>query len=134
MMTTDNTHALDNARAWLARIVETYMEWSEAFDASNYDRSDELERDLCDSALSIEVRSEWHTPGMSPDELEAGEYRIGLTWGGPALRIVGTLSSNQPASACLQWQDWGTPWTDYPTTTAEADALLWMAERFYWGD
>src|SRR5690606_36741655 len=79
------------------------------------------------------VRSGWTQPGA---EMEAEEYRILLCTGGPAVQIVGDLNRyNEPESARLQYQDWFTPWTDYPTTQKEDEAMMEYARLLIpaWG-
>lgn len=93
------------------------------------DEDDALEAVQGD-ALSVEVRSDWHTPG---DSSEDTEYCILLSTGGPATRIIGDLDQwKQPVSATLQVQDWGTPWTDYHG--ADEDTLLAYAQCFHFGE
>lgn len=48
-----------------------------------------------------------------------------LSTGGPALRIIGGLDEyGQPNEPRLQWQDWGTPWTDHHISEeSEREAL-----------
>ena len=85
---------------------------------------------ILEDALSIDVRSDWHTPGDSGAD---AEYCILLSTGGPAVRIIGDLDQwKQPVSATLQVQDWGTPWTDY--READEDVLLQYAGCFYFGE
>lgn len=91
---------------------------------------DEARDAILEDALSVEVRSDWHTPG---DSSEATEYCILLSTGGPAVRIVGDLDQlKQPVSAALQIQDWGTPWTDY--READEGTLLQYAGCFCFGE
>ena len=85
---------------------------------------------ILEDALSVEVRSDWHTPGDSSQDTE---YCILLSTGGPASRIIGDLDQwKQPVSATLQIQDWGAPWTDY--REASQDTLLQYASCFYFGE
>ena len=91
-------------------------------------------RDLVtEDPLSIQVRSDWHDLGDTP---EAAEFNILLCTGGPAVRILGSLSNECVDGPCrLQHQDWGTPWTDVVRLTKEQqNALYWYCEQFYWGD
>ena len=58
-------------------------------------------------------------------------YEIMLCWGGPAVRIVGNLDKHtQPETAALQYQDWFTPWTNYPLNNVETDTLIAYASEF----
>jgi len=79
--------------------------------------------------LCIEVRTDWHTPG---EETKSTEYMILLCTGGPAVRIVGDLDGyQQPETANLEYQDWFTPWEQYPLTGEEEKTLLTYAQHFY---
>ena len=84
--------------------------------------------------LSIQCRSDWHTPGEEPTDA-GGEYEILLCTGGPACRIVGELDDScEPRTARIEHQDWFTPWTEYVVTDeADRDALLTYARCFYFG-
>lgn len=86
---------------------------------------------ISEDALSVEVRSGWVTLGTPFPE--AAEFKILLATGGPASRIVGTLDRGEPESARLEWQDWGTPWTEVPVTSEEQEAILTYAREFYFG-
>jgi hypothetical protein len=56
-----------------------------------------------------------------------------LSTGGPALRIRGELDEHkQPDRAWLEYQDWGTPWTQY--FDVEQDTLLQFCQVFYFGE
>lgn len=94
-------------------------------------RDDALERVLEDP-LSLEVRSNWHTPG---DEggAKPGEFCLLLAMGGPAVRIIGGLDEHcEPYRARLEVQDWFTPWAEY--YQADSDVLLAYARCFYYGE
>lgn len=91
---------------------------------------DEAREAILDDALDVQVRGEWHVPGAL-DACAPYEYKILLCWGGPAVQIIGTLDAhNQPDSAELQYQDWFTPWLDYPLTKVEEQTLLIYAQQF----
>ena len=82
--------------------------------------------------LSVEVRSGWYLPGgdSTPEE-----FNILLSTGGPALRLVGGLDEHgTPTRAYLQYQDWGTPWTDYYAGEGSDAVLLAYAQQFYFGE
>ena len=85
-----------------------------------------------EDALSVEVRSDWHTPGET--DLEADEYAILITTGGPAARITGNLSGGQPTSAVFEYQDWFKPWTQVYTNSADDEVMLRYAQVFYFGE
>jgi hypothetical protein len=134
--TATRNHAKDNATAWFAEIKElvTALGAEEACTNAYY----EIEQRIQEGPLSVLVRDGWRSPGQASDD-GAEEYEILLSTGGPALRIYGRLNQfDEPESAALQYQDWGTPWTDwYPedeTTVDEtARVLRTYAECFYFG-
>lgn len=66
-------------------------------------------------------------------EAEDEEFMILLSTGGPALRIRGELSSGEPDRAWLEYQDWGTPWTEHVATGSDHAALLTFCRVFYFG-
>lgn len=62
-----------------------------------YHDEDQAREAIAQDALSVEIRSDWHTPGS---EGEAGQYMILLCTGGPACRIVGDLNEyKEPETA-----------------------------------
>lgn len=62
-------------------------------------------------------------------------YEILLSTGGPAVRITGQLSEHgEPETAALQWQDWGTLWTELDVSTDDLAALLDFASYFYFAE
>lgn len=119
MTSTKTNHAIDNATAWHAEIVV----WLEKQHES-YEEAEEIKPE----PLSVQVRSDWCDPGS---DMKAGEYMILLSTGGPALRIIGDLDQSEPYDAKLQWQDWGTPWTDVHCDTKP---VLAYAQSFYFGE
>lgn len=73
--------------------------------------TDDAEQMIHEDPLSVEVRSDWTTPG---GEMTAGEFQILLSTGGPATRIMGELDDHgEPYRAWLEVQDWFKPWTEY---------------------
>ena len=95
------------------------------------DGQDPAER-IHEDPLSVEVRSDWHSPGDGNDK--PTEYNILLCTGGPAVRIIGELDEHgQPETATIEYQDWFTPWERYGDTSDEEDeALLTYAQQFYY--
>jgi len=156
----DMTHAEENGRGWLSTIREQVaaleLDWerlTELQDMEAEDMSDEEKEELVDlteaagefkdadearerieeGPLSVQVRSDWHSPGAEPEPPD--EYEILLSTGGPALRIVGDLDEHgQPTRARLEMQDWFTPWVEMVLTSAEYDDLLTWASVFYFGE
>lgn len=99
--------------------------------AGDCESSEDAEERIQDDALSVEVRSDWRSVGDADDG--PTEFRILLCTGGPAVRIRGELNEyREPVRAWLEYQDWGTPWTQY--FGADADTLLAYARRFYFGE
>jgi len=162
MTTTQTNHAIANAlghlesiRAWkrdydLAQNGRPLLEETVRRILEEHDReglrfsADELIEKLDEEAdempLSVQVREGWHSLGESG---ELADFEILLTTGGPALRIIGELDKYaQPANAKMQWQDWGTPWTDLHGAdlpdglepSEYDDVLLAFASHFYFGE
>lgn len=126
----EQDHAREQAQAQLESILEMVKALHDADD----DDESALER-IQEDPLEVATRSGWHAPGIN-DTSEV-EYKILLCTGGPAVRIVGELDEhNQPVSARLEYQDWGTPWTEYaPAGDSEnLPKLLEYANVFYWGE
>lgn len=140
----DSNHAIENGRGWLATIGEALealdkLESGEAesvsFDGGEYDDAESVRDRIQEMPLSVEVRSDWHTPGSHGPASAPAEYCILLTTGGPALRVIGSLSEYcEPDSARLEWQDWGTPWTHLHLSDDDAAAILRFAGFFYYGE
>jgi len=101
--------------------------------AGECESQDEARERIHEDALSVEVRSDWYTPGRSAEDNAPSEFRILLCTGGPAVQIRGELSSHgEPDRAWLEVQDWGKPWTQY--FKADPDVLLDYARCFYFGE
>lgn len=93
---------------------------------------EDAEQRIHEDPLSVEVRSDWYTPGEANPDM-ANEFLILLGTGGPATRIIGELNEyGEPTRARLQAQDWGTPWTDY--RGGDSDTLLAYCRCFYFGE
>ena len=116
--------------SWPARrFLIKEMDWAEDPDREGVE--DALRDLVREDPLSVQIREDWH----ALDEVAgAAEYRILISTGGPALRMIGRLEGFEPASARLQHQDWGTPWTDYISPGSGDWALVWYASQFYWGE
>ncbi len=118
-----------NAEAQARSQLESIMEMVEALTT---DDEDEAREAIQDDPLSVLVRSGWHIPG---EEAEPEEFEILLCTGGPAVRIIGALNDGQPTRPRLQYQDWGTPWTEYIIPAGdERDALETYCQQFYFGE
>jgi hypothetical protein len=126
----ERNHAADNAAAWYAEIKDMMA-------ALENTESDSLMDEIWSGPLSILVRDGWRTPYGVGDR--AAEYEMLLSTGGPALRVYGQLGEHgEPESAALQYQDWGTPWTDWYPSHSEAfevaRVLLTYARCFSFGE
>jgi len=107
---------------------EELQELAEA--AGDCQDEDEALQRIQEDPLSVQVRSDWQSPG---GELEPSEFDILLSTGGPATRIVGDLDEHrQPTSARLESQDWFQPWTAY--SDSDSDILVAYASHFYFGE
>lgn len=135
---TDNNHAIANARAWAASIHEAMTAYQQLdsgeaetvdYEGEAFDDSDSLRERIEQMPLSVQVRDGWRSPGAESDGAE--EFEILLSTGGPALRITGDIGG----SPSLQWQDWGTPWTDCrDTTDGQDEAIAAFVGLFYLED
>jgi len=95
---------------------------------------DEARQAIEEDALSVEVRSDWYSPGSSDADTRPAQFCILLCTGGPACRIMGELDEHlEPHRAWLEHQDWGTPWTQYYEPGIQ-EALLAYARCFYFGE
>ena len=120
--------AIDNAKAHLDDIRRQHNDYLEAMQASDAD-VEEVEEEARQQVLSVEVRTGWHDPSDPPSQPEEG--CLLLSTGGPALRLLVDLDDDaEPCGSTLQWQDWGTPWTDYSLSQDELDAFDWLASLF----
>ena len=89
---------------------------------------------IINSALSVEFRSGWYSSLYDRVRIgEPAEFKILLSWGGPSLRIIGEIEENFAVNPKLQYQDWGTLWTDLEITEDQQDALNWFCNCFYFG-
>ena len=123
--------AHEQAKVNLKIIVEFIQRLRAAQDAGDEAAEDAARTEIEDLPLEVTVRSGWQRPG---EAMEPEEYQILLCTGGPAVRITGALDRwGEPATAALEYADWGTPWTDYPANDEEAQALLEFARQFYYG-
>ena len=128
---TKENHALTNCMSHLESIKEDYRNYKEAESNDDYEAQDEIRESVLNSALSVEFRSGWYS--SLDDELIPEEFKILLSWGGPALRIIGELDNYGPVNPKLQYQDWGTFWTDLEITEDQQKALNWFCNCFYFG-
>lgn len=115
---------------WTVERLDDAVELAELEAAAGDCTNEEDARQRIDEdPLSVEVRSDWSAPG---EPLEAGEFRILLCTGGPAVQIRGELNRGEPVWAWIEYQDWGTPWTQY--SGASSDTLCQYASHFFFGE
>lgn len=76
--------------------------------------------------LSVEYRcSGWQ---LSATACEPDEFRILISWGGPAVAVFGDIScSGYPVDPELKGQDWGVSWE---SVDCDSEALQWFCELF----
>lgn len=104
-------------------------ELDELGEKPEWDSEEEAREAAQDNALDVQVRSGWQGVG---ETLEADEFMILLCTGGPAVRIRGELDNGTPSRAWLEYQDWGTPWTQY--FGARQSILVEYTSVFYFGE
>ena len=105
-------------------------ELNELISEANGNKDQDSAREaIQEDPLSVEVRSGWGNVGS---ELQAEEFCILLCTGGPAVRIRGELDDGTPCRAWMEYQDWGTGWTQF--CDAQQDTLLAYCSEFYFGD
>ena len=135
--TKEKNHALQNAIGHIESIVEDYENFNYIENLNvtcdeDYEKQEKIKESILNSALSVEFRSGWTS---NPNELEIEEFKILLTWGGPALRVIGDLNQyKEPENVKMQFQDWGTFWTDFEITENQQEALNWFCNCFYFGE
>ena len=112
-------HGLCNAQAWTESAVDMIARLNAADDDG---LREAVETEIQESPLEICWRSGWST---RHDVYETAEAYILLSTGGPALRLIVDVTDME--SARLEWQDWGTPWTDCHLTSDEEAAWLRFA-------
>ena len=142
---TKENHALTNCMNQLESIKEDYRNYKEAESNDDYEAQDEIRESVLNSALSVEFRSGWYSSPESIADLKPEEFKILLSWGGPACRIIGNLDQySQPTDIEIQYQDWGTPWESLQLNphyaglnvniTDDIEALEWFCNCFYFGE
>lgn len=123
----------NNLLAWMGENVDDAKELMELEEAccpcGNECKSrEDAEQMIHEDPLSVEVRSDWTSPG---DEMTPEEFQILLSTGGPATRIIGELDEHgEPCRAWLEVQDWGKPWTEYFAGSEAVEVLLTYARCF----
>ena len=135
--TKEKNHALQNAIGHIESIVEDYENFNYIENLNvtcdeDYEKQEKIKESILNSALSVEFRSGWTS---NPNDIELEQFKILLTWGGPALRVIGDLNQyKEPKNVKMQYQDWGTFWTDFEITENQQEALNWFCNCFYFGE
>jgi hypothetical protein len=129
MTTTTENYAAANAAAWCETIIDQLARLKAACQDSDA-AYETVREEIQEAPLSLAVRSHWSELG---EPLKPAQFCILLSTGGPGLRIVGELGQfNCPESARMEYQDWGTPWTEY--RAIGSGVLDAWAAQFWWGD
>lgn len=98
---------------------------------------DEAREYIQESVLEISVRGDWYAPGTASEEQDGPcEFRILLTTGGPAARIMGELDGRGlPERAWIEYQNWGTGWQELHGDDAPSqEEILSFTQCFYFGE
>ena len=132
-MTQTQEQEIDRAKSEARAQVDSIVGLVALLHTEESDDKETARDTIQEDPLSVEVRGGWHNPGQASDDRE---YFILLSTGGPACRIIGELNQHhEPETARVEYQDWGTPWTEYRDTTADDDAaILEYAQQFYFGE
>jgi hypothetical protein len=130
----EQNHAQEQAKAQFESIKEMVADLNKARADEDDDAFEEAEQTIHEDPLSVEVRTDWYTLDQDSDKKPAF-YRILLCWGGPACQVVGDLSEHgEPETAKIEYQDWGTRWTEYRLNREEEEIVLTYARCFYYGE
>lgn len=122
----------DQKEANTALPTSDDLEFCDLMDAAGECESrEDAELRIHEDALSVEVKTDWRA--IDDKDQKPTHYNILICTGGPACRIMGELNEHsEPCHAWLEYQDWGTPWTQY--FDADQDTLLAYARCFYFGE
>ena len=114
----EDERAFKTAKGCYEGIAEQFALIDKAIEAKDDKQQESLEEEL---------------DGYSYGQQVLKHFELTLAGGGPACRIYGELDEhNQPYNCEIQYQDWGTPWTEY--RPAEPALLERFAQRFYFGE
>ena len=126
--TKEKARSLDAAYSTADQIKELHDAWRIA----GQEKSEEIEEDARQLPASVNVRSCWVEVGS---KMDAFEYRIEMSGGGPAVSIFGTIDNlGYPIEPEIKHQDWFTPWEySYNKTSQEeyaTEAIEWFVSLF----
>jgi len=128
----DNERAREQAEIQLESVIEMVRALEAAEKTDNDDTREEALQAISEDPLEVSIRSGWYAPGTGH---EAHHYKILLCTGGPAVRIIGELTEHdEPGNAQLEYQDWFTPWIEYPLNDEQQNFLVKYASCFYFVD
>ena len=114
---TENNRALEAGKSCYEALEDMFKRLDEANEKNDSKLADEIQTEIDESSYGANVTK---------------VYEITLAGGGPAVRITGELDEHdEPYTAVLEYQDWGTPWTEL--RTANIDTLLRYARTHYFG-
>jgi hypothetical protein len=136
LMGDNGTYALpdetdEEVRAHLAELIS-----DETIEPDDFEFDEDAAREaIQEDPLSVQVRSDWYSPGDEEGQ-KPSEFEILLCTGGPAVRIRGELDAHlQPHRAWIEHQDWGTPWTQiFGLDSCQQEALLTYCQQFFFGE
>jgi hypothetical protein len=143
MITRDNEARRQAAAQYasIAEMVRALRKASKRLDRENSSDAEnayeEARRVIEGDALSVQVRTGWHSPGANDGTQKPEEFEILLCTGGPAVRIIGKLSEYcEPKSARIEFQDWFTPWAEWASgrKAARQEIILEYCRVFWFGE
>ena len=124
----DYDQAVTDLEKWDAECAEELAALKEA--AGDCTSRDEAAQIIQEDPLSVEVRSDWYSPGS--EDNKPSEFQVLLCTGGPAVRVMGQLDERgQPERAWIEHQDWFEGWQEYHGPHENQDALLTYCKTFY---
>lgn len=123
--------AKDDLNKWNLDYVDELEELQAA--AGDHKNREEAETAIHEDPLSVQVRSDWYSPGDSESESPA-EFCVVLATGGPHAELRGELYGGQAQSADVYYSDWGTELTRLSVSNAESEALIEYANQMYFGE
>lgn len=97
--------------------------------AGDCESQEDAETRIQEDPLSVEVRSDWCSPG---EQMTAGEFRILLCTGGPHVEIVGDLDDyRQPSRVRVLFKDWGESGELFDF---DRETVLRYCQQFFFGE
>jgi len=131
--------ARSQEKAQLVSIVELMDNLETANERSGDSEAiDQAQQAIQENALDVLIRNEWTNPCCQTHNPTPTDFQILLCTGGPAVRIIGELGQHcEPDSCRIQYQDWGTPWTDFWCGSLPDDTpskLLAYCQQHYFGE